>query len=102
MERHSLLTAAQLPLGGSAGASVRGDGQCAACAGHQGAELAADLAALFEEGTDLRQAYKVEQVTIGGAESLAWIAEENGQAVRYDVEPMSGLWLRLWQTFSAR
>ena len=65
----------------------------------ESAELAADLAALFEEGTDLRQAYKVERIDAGGTESLTWIAEENGQAVRYDVEPMSGLWLRLWRDF---
>ena len=65
----------------------------------ESSELAADLALLFEEGTDLRQAYRVEEVTTGGAQSLTWIAEENGQAVRYDVEPMSGVWLRLWRDF---
>ena len=62
-------------------------------------ELANDLAALFEEGTDLRQAYRVEVVTTGGVQSLAWIADENGKVVRYDVEPMAGLWLRLWRNF---
>lgn len=62
-------------------------------------ELAADLAALFEEGTDLRQAYRVERVDAGGTESLRWVAEENGKLVGYDVEPLSGPWLRLWRDF---
>ena len=62
-------------------------------------ELAADLVALFEEGTDLRQAYKVEQIKTGDVRSLTWLAEEGGQAVRYDVEPMAGFWLRLWRDF---
>ena len=65
----------------------------------ESAELAADLATLFEEGTDLRQAYKLERVVADGTESLTWLAEENGQVVRYDVEPMSGFWLRLWRDF---
>lgn len=65
----------------------------------ESAELSADLAALFEEGTDLRQAYRVEQVTTSDGPSLVWIAEENGQPVRYDVEPMAGFWLRLWRDF---
>ena len=60
-------------------------------------ELAADLAALFEEGTDLRHAFKVEQNKTGGMEALAWSTEDGGKTVRYDVEPMSSLWLRLWR-----
>ena len=62
-------------------------------------ELAADLAALFEEGTDLRQAYRVERIESGGTESLRWVAEEDGKLVSYDVEPQSGPWLRLWRDF---
>jgi len=60
-------------------------------------ELAADLAALFEEGTDLRHAFKLEQNKTGDMEALAWKTEEDGKALRYDVEPMSSLWLRLWR-----
>ena len=60
-------------------------------------ELAADLAALFEEGSDLQQAFKVEQNKTGGMEALTWIAEEGGKTVHYDVEPMSSRWLRLWR-----
>ncbi len=60
-------------------------------------ELAADLAALFEEGTELNHAFKVEQNKAGGTEALVWSTEEGGKAVSYDVEPMSGLWLRLWR-----
>ena len=62
-------------------------------------ELAADLVALFEEGTDLRQAYRVERIESGGTESLRWVAEEDGKLVSYDVEPQSGPWLRLWRDF---
>jgi putative cardiolipin synthase len=60
-------------------------------------ELAADLAALFEEGTDLRHAFKVEQIKTGSMEALTWSTEDAGKTVRYDVEPMSSLWLRLWR-----
>ena len=65
----------------------------------ESAELATDLAALFEEGTDLRQAFKVEQNKAGGPEALAWSTEEDGEIVRYDVEPMSSIWMRLWRDF---
>ena len=65
----------------------------------ESAELAADLVALFEEGIDLRHAYKVERVDAGGTESLRWVAEEDGERVNYDVEPLSGPWLRLWRDF---
>jgi cardiolipin synthase C len=60
-------------------------------------ELAADLASLFEEGTDLRHAFKVEQHKAGDAQALAWKTEEDGKTVRHDAEPMSSVWLRLWR-----
>lgn len=60
-----------------------------------GAELAADLAALFEEGADLQHAFKVEQKDTSSSEALEWKTEEDGKTVRYDVEPMTSLWLRL-------
>ena len=63
----------------------------------ESAELAADLAELFDEGADLQHAFKVEQTRTGSSNALEWTTEENGKAVRYDVEPMSDLWLRLWR-----
>jgi len=63
----------------------------------ESAELAADLAQLFEEGADLQDSFKVEMNEMRGAQSLEWATEENGKIVRYDVEPMTGLRLRLWR-----
>ncbi len=60
-------------------------------------ELAADLAALFEEGTDPEHAYKLGRNSVGGIEALVWRTDEDGKTVHYDVEPMSSLWLRLWR-----
>lgn len=61
------------------------------------AELAAELAALFEEGTDAHHAFKVERNEVDGLDKLAWSTQLDGTTVRYDSEPMSGLWLRLWR-----
>lgn len=63
----------------------------------ESAELAAELAELFEEGADPHHAFKVERADAGGVERLQWTTEEGGKTVRYDVEPMTGLWLRLWR-----
>ena len=68
-----------------------------ACIVLESSELAADLAALFEEGTDADQAFKVEVERTEGSESLVWRTEEDGKAVHYDVEPMTPVWLRLWR-----
>ena len=61
------------------------------------AELAAELAALFEEGADRRHAFKVERNDVDGLDKLAWSTQVESTAMRYDREPMSGLWLRLWR-----
>jgi len=60
-------------------------------------ELAAELAALFEEGTDPRHAFKVELNETGGTQALVWSIEEDGKQVRYESEPMSTPWQRLWR-----
>jgi putative cardiolipin synthase len=60
-------------------------------------ELAAELAALFEEGTDLRHAFKVELNKTGDTRALVWSSEEDGKPVRYDSEAMSSSWQRLWR-----
>jgi len=59
--------------------------------------LARDLAALFEEGSDLQHAFKVGINPASTSDSLEWLTEEGGKSVRYDVEPMTELWLRLWR-----
>lgn len=59
--------------------------------------LAAELAALFEEGTDPRHAFKVELNETGGTLALVWSTEEEGKPVRYEAEPMSTPWQRLWR-----
>lgn len=60
-------------------------------------ELANDLAGLFEEGTDLEHAYKLEENSARGIEALGWRTGEGGKTVHYDAEPMSRLWLGLWR-----
>lgn len=60
--------------------------------------LAAELAAVFEEGTEPRHAYKVEQRLPEGIDALRWTTQDDGKPLTYDVEPLSGPWLRLWRT----
>lgn len=59
------------------------------------AELAADLAALFDEGTALEHAYRLERS--GPSDELAWITEEDGAVLRLTQEPRVGGWIRLWR-----
>lgn len=61
------------------------------------AELAADLAALFDEGADPQHAFKVKLGASSGPEALAWTTEEGETTTPYDIEPMTGVWLRLWR-----
>lgn len=59
--------------------------------------LAAELAALFEEGTDLRHAFRVELDKADDTRALVWSTEEDGKPMRYDSEPMATSWQRLWR-----
>ena len=62
-------------------------------------ELADELAAHFEEGTELHHAFRVERTSCAAASSsLAWVSSEHGSLVRHDTEPMTGSWLRLWRS----
>ncbi len=63
-------------------------------------ELAAELAALFEEGTELHHAFRVERTNAAapGGASLAWLSSEQGSLMRHDTEPMTYGWLRLWRS----
>jgi len=61
------------------------------------AELAAELAALFDEGVDEHHAFRPH---LGGTDSettVKWHSEENGIAVIHHIEPMASWWLRLWR-----
>lgn len=63
----------------------------------ESAEVAAELIALFEEGTDPHHAFRVERSEVDGVEKLQWKTEKDGKSTRYDVEPMTSAWLRLWR-----
>ncbi len=60
-------------------------------------ELAADLAARFEAGADSHHAFEVKLNQVEGMGRLEWKTDEGGKTVRYGVEPMTTLWLRLWR-----
>ena len=59
--------------------------------------LAAELAALFDEGTDSHHAFRVELKEVAGVETLHWRTEEQGNTVVYNVEPAVGAWHRFWR-----
>ncbi len=61
------------------------------------AEIATDLAVLFEEGANLQHAFKVERKLSSSADALEWMTDEGGNPTRYAKEPMTDFWLRLWQ-----
>jgi putative cardiolipin synthase len=56
-------------------------------------ELAAKAVALFNKGASPAYTYRV---TLKGGNDLVWVSEENGQEVRYDNEPLSRFWRRLY------
>ncbi|MCW5659994.1 MAG: phospholipase D family protein [Burkholderiaceae bacterium] len=56
-------------------------------------ELAADLAELFEEASDLHHAFKLELE----GDRIAWKTESDEGISRYDVEPSTSVWLRAWR-----
>ena len=63
----------------------------------QSKDLAAELAALFDEASDKHHAYKVELATSGDAQWLEWHTEESGRTVVHAVEPAANPWLKLWR-----
>ncbi len=62
------------------------------------AEIAGDLAALFEAAADAHHAFKVELDGASYPDRLVWSTEEDGAIVRHDAEPAAGPWLRLWRS----
>jgi putative cardiolipin synthase len=60
-------------------------------------DLAAEMAALFDEASDQHHAYKVELAASGDAQWLEWHTEESGRTVVHAVEPSPSPWLKLWR-----
>lgn len=60
-------------------------------------ELARDLAALFDEASDPHHAFQLAINRAAGPDALEWLTEEGGESVRYEVEPFTDAWLRLWR-----
>jgi cardiolipin synthase C len=56
-------------------------------------DLAADLAELFEEASDLHHSFKLEL----SSDRIAWKTEDDEGIRRYEVEPSTSAWLRLWR-----
>ncbi|KPK93133.1 MAG: hypothetical protein AMJ94_03785 [Deltaproteobacteria bacterium SM23_61] len=64
-------------------------------------ELARQLVALFEEGTQPQRSFRLDlRPSLGGDDSpspdqyLVWVTEEKGEEVYYENEPMAGVWRR--------
>lgn len=60
-------------------------------------QLAGDLAALFDEGTEPRHAFKLNARDTNGREDVIWNSEEDGGNQQFEEEPMSNPWQRLWR-----
>ena len=60
-------------------------------------ELAAELAALFDEGSELDHAFRVETGPASDGQALLWTTAESGKIVRFDAEPISDPWSSLWR-----
>lgn len=60
-------------------------------------EIATELAALFEEGSNPQHGFRVGLTAAGDTSTLSWDTNEGGSTVRYGAEPMTGFWWRLWR-----
>jgi putative cardiolipin synthase len=60
-------------------------------------ELAAELAALFDEASDAHHAYKLELSGDNDGQRVQWHTQERGQTVVHSVEPAASPWLKLWR-----
>jgi putative cardiolipin synthase len=60
-------------------------------------QLAGELAALFDEGTEPMHAFKVDAHDNDGREGEVWTSEEDGSLQQYYDEPMSSPWQRFWR-----
>ena len=60
-------------------------------------QLAGELAALFDEGTEPMHAFKLDARDNDGREGAVWTSEEDGSLQQYYDEPMSSPWLRFWR-----
>ena len=59
------------------------------------ASLGAHLGALFEETVQPAHAFRVVLAGPGEEAGIVWVTEEDGKAVHYDHEPLTGFWRRL-------
>jgi putative cardiolipin synthase len=59
----------------------------------ESAELGLRLGALFDEAVQPARAFRVELARNDPAQPV-WVAEEAGTEVRYDREPLAGIWRR--------
>lgn len=60
-------------------------------------QIASELAALFDEGTEPRHAFKLDVGDTNGREDVIWSSEKEGDHQHYEDEPMSNPWQRLWR-----
>jgi putative cardiolipin synthase len=60
-------------------------------------QLASELAALFDEGSEPRHAFKLDLGNANGREDVIWNSEEDGGRQQYVDEPISNPWQRLWR-----
>ena len=67
-----------------------------ACIAVEGAELAGDLAALFDEASEPHHAFRLELAASG--RDVEWTTDEDGRTARYVDEPFAGVWLLLWRS----
>ena len=58
---------------------------------------AAELVERFDEASSPHHVYRVEHSETSTPRALRWTAEEDGETVHHDVEPMTGFWLRPWR-----
>jgi putative cardiolipin synthase len=62
-----------------------------------GAELAAELAALFYEASDAHHAYGLQLVDGDEGQRVEWHTQERGQPLVHTAEPAGSPWLKLWR-----
>ncbi|HJV63788.1 MAG TPA: phospholipase D family protein [Albitalea sp.] len=64
----------------------------------ESAGMAAQLSALFDEATDPQEAFRVELRSTGErGDALRWTTQDGDEVIRYDTEPLSTAWQRLWR-----
>lgn len=60
-------------------------------------QLAGELAALFDEGSDPVHAFRLEAKERDGSSALSWVTEEGGKELHFDEDPQSSPVRRFWR-----